>query len=77
MEQKGPLISFFTERADMMSIAAQLASVPSMRGHITASGGKRAHFSYRLSKGGNGLEEARKVLELYTKLSQNHIDKSE
>ena len=60
-----------------MSIAAQLASVPGMRGHITASGGKRAHFSYRLSKGGNGLEEARKVLELYTKLSQNRIDKSE
>lgn len=77
VEQKGPLISFFTERADMMSIAAQLASVPGMRGHITASGGKRAHFSYRLSKGGNGLEEARKVLELYTKLSQNRIDKSE
>ena len=77
IEQKGPLISFFTERADMMSIAAQLASVPGMRGHITASGGKRAHFSYRLSKGGNGLEEARKVLELYTKLSQNRIDKSE
>ena len=47
------------------------------RGLITASAGKRGHFSYRLEKGENSLTAAHRVLSLYTKLSQKGIDKSE
>ena len=76
VEQKGALLSFFSDAPDMERIAA-LAMLPELRGRITASGGKRSHFSYRLEKGENSLTAARRVLELYTKLSQKGIDKSE
>ena len=76
VEQKGALLSFFSDAPDMERIAA-LAMLPELRGRITASGGKRSHFSYRLEKGENRLTAARRVLELYTKLSQKGIDKSE
>ncbi|MFR5864458.1 MAG: TRCF domain-containing protein [Acutalibacteraceae bacterium] len=49
VEQKGALLSFFSDAPDMERIAA-LAMLPELRGRITASGGKRSHFSYRLEK---------------------------
>ena len=76
VEQKGVLLSFYADAPDMERIAA-LAMLPELRGRITASAGKRGHFSYRLEKGENSLTAAHRVLSLYTKLSQKGIDKSE